>query len=133
MRLAIVKALPNATQSGNAQRPHAQHVCRAHVVDIGRDPAAIVELPQVRGGLVVAGDEDGEVGSGLGAAVVLVEITEHAILGGDGHDFDIVAVARGLEVSADDEQVDAGPAAGLTCRVHGGVDRIECAVTLLWS
>lgn len=79
---------------------------------------------------MVAGDEDGLIGSGLGTAVVLMKIAERAVFHWYGHDFYVMAVAGCLEVAADDEQVDAGPTTGLAGGTDGGVDGIECTMTL---
>ncbi len=59
VRLAVVEALPDAAHAGDAQGADAEHVGGAEVVDVGGDPAAFVELPEVRGGLVVVGHEEG--------------------------------------------------------------------------
>ena len=71
---AVVEALPDAAHAGDAQRAQTEDVGGAHVVDVRSDPAAVVELPKVRRRLMVAGHEDGQVGGGAGAAVVLVEV-----------------------------------------------------------
>lgn len=131
MRLAVVHSLPDAAQPGNPQRAQPQHVGRAHVVDIGCDPTTVVQLRQMGRSLVVAPDEDGQVGGLAGAAVVLVVVAQGAVLGGHGHDLDIVAVADGLEVAADDEQVDAGPLALGAGFLDGGVDGVESSMALM--
>lgn len=130
MSLAVVPSLPDATQPRDSQRTQPQHIGRAHVVDVGRNPAAIVQLSQVGGGLVVASDEDGQVGGLASAAVVLVKIAEGAVLGGHGHDLDVVAVADGLKVAANDDEVDAGPIASGAGLFDGVVDWVESAMAL---
>ncbi|KAL3297921.1 lariat debranching enzyme [Colletotrichum asianum] len=130
VRLAVIEALPDAAHRRDPQRAQAQHVRRAEVVDVGRRPAAVVELPQVRRGLVVAGREDGQVRRDAAAGVVLPEVAELAVLCGDGHYGEVCGVAGGLEIAADDEDVDAVPATSGAGGGDGGVDRVERAVAL---
>lgn len=84
----------------------------------------------MRSSLVVSGDEYGEVGCLSNAAVVLMEIPKLAVLLGHGHGVQVGGVADGLEVAADDEEVDAIPSALLGRFFGGGVDGVECAVAL---
>lgn len=79
---------------------------------------------------MVAADEEGQVGRGAGAGVIFVEVADGAVFGGDGHGGEVVAVAHGLEVAADDEEVDAGPLVDEAGLCDGGVDGVECAVAL---
>ena len=44
----------DAAQAGDAQAAKPHDARGAQVVDVGRHPAAVVQLPQVVGGLVVA-------------------------------------------------------------------------------
>lgn len=130
MGLPVVPSLPDATQTSDPQRAQPQYVGCTHIVNVGRDPATVVQLGQVGGGLVIAPNEDGQVRGLAGAAVVLVEVTESAVLGGYGHDLDVVAVANSLEIAADDEQVDAGPLALSAGFLDGGVNWIESTMAL---
>ena len=84
----------------------------------------------MRAGFVVAADEEGQVGRDAGAGVVLVEVADGAVFGGDGHGGEVVAVAHGLEVAAHDEEVDAGPLVDEAGLGDGGVDGVEGAVAL---
>ena len=59
-----------------------------------------------------------------------MEIANGAILGGDGHGGEVVGVADGLEVAADDEEVDGGPFVDTAGLGDGGVDGVEGAVAL---
>ena len=54
MRLAVVEALPDATHPGDAKRSKFEDVCGPHVVDVGRGPASIIQLPHLTAGFVVA-------------------------------------------------------------------------------
>jgi len=47
VRLSEVKALPDAAQTGDAQGPETENIGGAHVVDVGSNPAAIKQLPEV--------------------------------------------------------------------------------------
>jgi len=84
----------------------------------------------VRAGFVVAANEEGQVGRNVGAGVVLVEVADGAVFGGDGHGGEVVAVAHGLEVAADDEEIDVGPVVDEAGLCDGGVDGVEGAVAL---
>lgn len=81
-------------------------------------------------GLMVPADKDGQVRSTLLAGVVLVEIADCAVLGGTRHDVQVLHVAHSLEVSADDEEVHAGPFVDFAGPAYGVVDCIESAMAL---
>lgn len=53
---------------------------------------------------MVAADEEGKVGRAAAAGVVFVEIADGAVFGGHGHGGQVVGVAHGLEVAADNEE-----------------------------
>lgn len=89
-----------------------------------------VQLPQVATGLVVPADKDSQVWSTSLAGVVLVEIADYAVLGGTGHDVQILHVAHRLEVSADDEEIHARPFVDFAGPAYGVIDGIESAVAL---
>lgn len=88
------------------------------------------QLAQVRAGFVVAADEEGQEGRDAGAGVVFVEVADGTVFAGHGHGGQVVAVAHGLEVAADDEEIDAGPLVDEDGFCDGGVDGVEGAVAL---
>ena len=72
---------------------------------------------------MVAAHEEGKVGRAAAAGIVLVEIADGAVFGRHGHGGQVVGVAHGLEVAADDEQGDAvEPVVELAGFGDGGVD-----------
>ena len=85
----------------------------------GRD----VQLSIVAAGFVIATDEKRQDWRGALARVVFVEVAELAVLGRTGHDLEVGHVAHGLEVAADDQQVDreAVPALGIADRLVDSV------------
>ena len=79
---------------------------------------------------MIAANEECEVRSNTSAGVVFVEIANGAVFGGYRHGRKVVGVANGLEVAADDEEVDAGPLVDTAGLGDGGVDGVECAMAL---
>lgn len=130
VRQGVVVLRVDAAHAGDPQGPEAQDVGGAEVVDVGCDPAAVVELPEVRARLVVPADEDGQVGGLLLAPVVRREVAQLPVLGRHRHDGDVRRVAHGLEVAADDEQVYVVPAPRLAGHVDGGVHGVESPMSL---
>ncbi len=59
--LAIVVAFPDAGQARNPEWSAPDEVGGTQVVDVGCDPASVVQLEEVVARLVVAADEDGEI------------------------------------------------------------------------
>lgn len=96
MRLSIVKALPDAGQACDAQWTESQDVCSAKIVNIWRDPASVVEFPEMRAGFVVSGDEDGQVWSCEVAGVVLRKVAQVAIFDGARHDTQVSSISNRL-------------------------------------
>lgn len=79
---------------------------------------------------MVPADKDSQVWSPPLAGVVLVEIADYAVLGGTGHDIQVLHVAHRLEVSADDEEIHTGPFVDFAGPAYGVIDGIESAVAL---
>mmetsp|Transcript_19858 Transcript_19858/g.65659 ORF Transcript_19858/g.65659 Transcript_19858/m.65659 type:complete len:393 (-) Transcript_19858:193-1371(-) len=76
----VVAPVVDAAQPSDADASHRHHARVPEEVDVGRDPAAVVELPEVGGRLVVAADEDREDGRTLLARVVPVKVLHRAVL-----------------------------------------------------
>ena len=130
MRAIVVRSIPNPGKTSYTQGAIANHRGETEVVDFRGDPAAVREGEQVRGGFVVAANKKCQIGGYSGARVVFMEVADGAVFGGDGHSGEVVGVADGLEVAANDEEVDAIPAVDLAGFGDGGVDRVESAVAL---
>ena len=146
MRLVVVVALPYTTQPSYAKISESYNIRGTKVVDVGRYPAAIVELVKVRAGFVITANEECEVGCNAGAAIVFVEIADSPVFVGYGHAVEIIAVAdclslldrygsqsggkADLEVAPNDEQANCSQVVDLTSLLDGGVDRVESAMTL---
>lgn len=149
VRLTIVKAFPDARHAGNAKWPQAKDVGGTHVVDIGRNPAAVVELPEMRARLVIASNEDCEVRRSASARIVLRKVAQMAIFDRARHDGQVGSIAdrlsavsrrsgrrehraqsTHLEVAADNEDIYAVPAAGLAGLGDGSINGIERAMAL---
>ena len=80
---------------------------------------------------MVAADKVGEVGRDASARVVFGKVADVAVLGRTGHDGEVGGIADGLEVPADDDEVDAVvPAAGAGGLCDGRVDGMESAMAL---
>ena len=71
--LPVVHALVDPRQPCDPDASYRDGARVPQEADVGRDPAAMVELPEVVRGLVVAADEDGEDRSDELTRVVLVE------------------------------------------------------------
>ena len=56
LHLLVVVRLVDAREPADARAAKAHDACVAQIKDAGRDPAAVEELPQVVGRLVVAAD-----------------------------------------------------------------------------
>ena len=84
----------------------------------------------MRRSFMIAADKEGKIGRDAGAGVVLVEIANGAVFCGDGHGGEVAGVADGLEITADDEEVDGRPVAYTAGLGDGGVDGVEGAVAL---
>lgn len=128
MWLTVIVAFPDAAHRCNPEGAEPQHIRRSHVVDVGSDPAAVVEFEEVVAGFMVASDEDGEVGCHALAGVVFVEVAHLAILRWHAHTVEVVGIAYRLEVAADYEKIDTGPAFLLACFSHGGVDGVQSSM-----
>lgn len=57
-----------------------------------------------------------------------MEIAHLAVFCGHGHAIEVVRVPHGLEVAANDQEVDAGPSFDLAGLLDRGVDGVEGAV-----
>lgn len=146
----VVARVIDAREAADAKAAEVEDRGGAEVVDVGGGPAAVVavrgvsgrergregrkgggvQLPQMAAGLVVPTNKDRQVRSTSLAGVVLVEIADCAVLGGTGHDVQVLHVAHGLEVSTDDEEVHAGPFVDFAGPAYGLVDCIKSAVAL---
>lgn len=87
-----------------------------------------MKLKEVVRGLMIAANEDSEVGRLSCSAVVFVEVLHRAVFRWHGDAGEIVSIAHRLEVAADDEEVYAWPISALACGGHGGVDGVQDAV-----
>lgn len=114
MGFAIVVALPDATHASDSNGSQSKNVGGAHIVDIWGDPAAIMQLCQMRCCFVIASNKDGEIGGLSFPTVIVREVAQFAILGRDGHDRQVIGVADGLKVTADDKDIDTIPVALFT-------------------
>src|ERR1700761_4035071 len=103
MWLPIVRTLEDSRHASNPERTNTQHVCRAHIVDVWSCPASVKQLTHVSASLMVAADEDSEIGCLSFSGIVLVEVTHFAVFVWYGHSVEILSVTDGLEVAADDD------------------------------
>ena len=129
----IMPRVEDARQAGDPQPPEVKDAGVAQVEDVGRDPAPKGQAAQVVGRLVVAPDEHRQHGRAALARVVLVKLAERPVLGRAREALEVVEVADGLEVPADDEELDlllAPPfGGGLLVELGDGlVDAVEVAV-----
>ena len=123
----VVVGLEDAACAGDSEASEVDGAGGAEVVDVGGDPAAVVEFPEVVAGLVVAADDEGEYGCESVARVVAVEGAEASVLGRHSKAVQVSVVADGLKVAAEEQGVDACVVQLLVAQ-HGGVDRIQLAV-----
>lgn len=79
---------------------------------------------------MVAADEDCWDRSRARTGIILMEVGERAVFRGAGHHLQVGPVADGLEVAADDEEVD-GVVVFLAGSFKGCVDRVQFAMTLV--
>ena len=61
MRFAVVVSLPDPRHAGNTKGPNPDDIRDTKIVDVRRDPAAVVELEQMRGSFVVTANEESQV------------------------------------------------------------------------
>ena len=88
----------------------------------------IEQLKKVIARLVVPAHEHCEVRRFAGPRVVFVEVAHLAVFGRHGDAVKVVGVAHGLEVAANNQEVDAWPAFDLAGLGDRGVDCVEGAV-----
>lgn len=93
----IIVTLPDSAKSRNPQGTELNDVGGTQVVDVWGDPSTIVKLEQMIASLVIASDEDGQVGSSPRATVVLMKICHSAVLLWHRRDVEIVLISHGLE------------------------------------
>jgi len=126
VRLPVVLVVVNARDTSDAPWSVSNHARCAEVIDVGCEPAAVVQLEEVAGCFVVAADDDGENGGLRSAAVVLVKVAEVSVPARHGHAVEVELVSdclqncktpsvrsllrfweeTHLEVSADDEKIE---------------------------
>src|SRR5271170_7390803 len=74
MWLAIIIPFPYSRQTSNAKWTKSQYIGRTEVVDVRRNPPAVVELKEVIAGFMISADKDRETRCNSLATVVFVEI-----------------------------------------------------------
>ena len=94
--LVVVVSFPYARHGSYPYWSKTKDIGRSHVVNVWRNPAPIVELPQMTACFMISADEDSEVWSMTFAAVIFVEVAEFTELGWDGHDSEIEDIANRL-------------------------------------
>jgi len=78
----------------------------AQEIYIRRQPAAMVQFPQIIRRLVVPPDDDRQYRGHLFPRVVLVKPTQLFVLGGHSHRLQVLMVPYRLEVPAYEQQID---------------------------
>jgi hypothetical protein len=79
MRFSVVMTFPNSREAGDTEWATADNIGSAQIVNVWCNPASIVRLKQIVAGLMVATDEDSQVGSNPFSTVILMEITNFFI------------------------------------------------------
>ena len=90
--LPVVVALPDARHSRDSERSKANDVRGTHEVDVGGHPTAIVELRKMITRLMIAPNEQCQIGSSTIATVVLVKIADLLELVGDRETSRIIGI-----------------------------------------
>lgn len=99
MRLSVVKAFPDTRHAGNSDGTQAKDVGSTHVVDIGSNPAAIVQFPEMRASFVISGNENRQNWSFLLARIVIWKVSQMTVFDGTGHDGQVLGIADSLHTS----------------------------------
>lgn len=74
--LPVVVTLPDARHPRDSERSKADDVGCTHEVDVGGHPTAVIELGEVIARLMVATDEQCQIGSNTATTVVLMKIAD---------------------------------------------------------
>ncbi len=96
VRSAVVVAFPDSRQAGNSEWPEANDIGSTEVVDIWRNPAAVVELEKVIAGFVVAPNEDCQIRCCSRPAVVFMKVRHSPILLRHGGDIEVKLIPDSL-------------------------------------
>src|SRR5579862_2116583 len=96
--LSIVVPFPYPRQASDAKGAQPNNVSRTKVIDIGSSPASVVQLPQVTTGFMVTTDEDSQIWCHSRPAIVLVEVSNFAILDRTSHAVEIFGIADCLSI-----------------------------------
>lgn len=133
MRFLIIIPLPNSRKTSDTEWPAADDAGGAHVIDVGRDPATMIEFKEVIACFVVSTNENSEVRGPACATVIGMKVAQLAEFHRNGHGVEIIGIADRLgqlgwvkvrkledefiylEVTADDEEINPIPAINLTC------------------